>query len=167
MERPLVVKNTAQYSNQAFINASNVKNKLSDYNLAYTNYLTCLEKHPKIVDQETQQIQRDPSSNYVYSGLDCVPPDSNSLIQDIQTLQSNIMKMSSSNDVSYNEIVKNHQEMVELRNQLDLKLQQLYNVKNTIPIETQMETDTTLYATIMWTVLATSMVYLIFVIDTE
>jgi hypothetical protein len=166
MERPLVIQNTAQYSNQAFVNSANVYNKMSDYDVAYTNYLTCLETHPKIPDQETEQIQRDPSLNYVYSNTSCVPPDSASLLQDIKTLQSNVMRMSSAGDISYNEIIKKHQEMVKLRNEMDFKLQQLYNVKNSVPIEMQMETDTTVYATIMWTILATSMVYLIFILDT-
>jgi hypothetical protein len=57
--------------------------------------------------------------------------------------------------------------MIQIRNQLDLKLQQLYNLNGTLPMEIQQQTDTTLYATIMWTVLATCMVYLIFVVESE
>ena len=63
MDTPLIIRDTSQYSNQAFVDSAVVYNKLKSYDDAYVNYLTCLEKHPKIVDQETQQIQRDLSLN--------------------------------------------------------------------------------------------------------
>lgn len=167
MERPLIIQNNTQYDNQVFIDSAKVYSKLRTYNDAYTNYLTCLENHPKIVDPVTKKIQRDPSSNYVYTDQDCVPPDSESLIRDIKDLQSNVMRMTDSSDTSYNEILQKHKDMIHIRNQLDLKLQQLYSLNGTLPMEIQQQTDTTLYATIMWTILATSMIYLIFVVEID
>lgn len=167
MSKSLVVKDNSQYDNQVFVNSAKIYSKLRTYDDAYTNYLTCLENHPKYSDQETNTIQRDVCSNYMYTGLDCVPPDSSSLIRDIKILQNNVMKMSNASDTSYNEIVQKHQDVVKLRNQLDMKLQQLYNLNGSLPMEIQQQTDTTLYATLMWTILATCLVYLIFTIETD
>lgn len=167
MGTPLFIQNNTQYDNQVFLNSSKVYSKLRSYDDAYTNYLKCLENHPKIIDKEAEIIERDPSSNYVYNSESCVPPDSSSLIRDIKALQTNVMRMTDSTDTSYNEILQKHKDMIQLRNQLDLKLQQLYNLNGTLPMEIQQQTDTTLYATIMWTILATSMVYLIFIIDND
>jgi hypothetical protein len=166
MYRPIYIPQN-NINNKVFQDAANVFTKLKQYDDAYTNYLTCLENHPIYTDDIKETNQRDPSLNFVYDGTSCIPPDSTTLIQNIRALQKDIQFMTNNADSSFNDIVGKHKQVVLLRNQLDLKLQQLYSLRGSIPVEVQKETDQTLYATIMWTVLATCMLYYIFAIEME
>lgn len=166
MERPLIINNQNIYNDKIFEDSAKIYSRLKTYDDAYVNYLTCLEENPVYENKEIKKIQRDSSSNYVYNGLNCTPPDSSLLIQDIKNLQKDIKKITNVKDTSYNEIIQKHKDLIQLRNKMDLKLQELYNVKGSIPLEVQKETDATLYATIVWTILASCIVYLIFAIET-
>lgn len=58
---------------------------------------------------------------------------------------------------------KNHEEIVNLRNELDIKLFELNNVQNSAAGESKMQMDSSIYVTILWTTLATSIIYFMFV----
>ena len=49
------------------------------------------------------------------------------------------------------------------RNELDTKLKELYKLDNSIAFEEKVRFDTTMYTGLLWTVLATSLVYYTFV----
>jgi len=59
-------------------------------------------------------------------------------------------------DSSYNKIQT-------LRSELDQKLKELYNTQDSIYSEYQYQYDTSIYTTIMWTVLTTSIIYFVFI----
>ena len=61
-----------------------------------------------------------------------------------------------------NDIKKQHSQMIELRNKLDLQLQRLMN-KGSIFAENKLQLDSTVYTTVLWTVLATSVLYYVFI----
>ena len=165
MENPLYIKNNNVHDNNSFAYVADVYTKLKAYDDAYSIYLTCLENNPVYDDKVANLHHLDPSSNYTYTGASCVPPDSTQLLQEIAVLNENMKKMTNSSDASYNEILQKHNDLIRYRNQLDLKLKDLYQLKGSVPLEIQKETDATVFATILWTILATSMIYLIFVIE--
>mgnify|MGYP003340373973 CR=1 FL=1 len=166
MESPLHIQDKSIINDKIGIDTANIYTKLKSYDDAYYSYLNCLEQHPKIQDKEANQILRDPSLNYVYSGIDCIPPDSTTLFNEIDKLQRDMVSISKDDtDTSYNQIRDKYQQLVHIRNELDMKLNNLYNIKSSIPMEIQKETDSTLYATIAWTVLATCVIYMIFTVE--
>jgi hypothetical protein len=56
-----------------------------------------------------------------------------------------------------------HNDIVKMRNDLDAKLFELNNVQGSVAGSSKMEMDGSIYATILWTTLATSLVYFIFI----
>lgn len=58
-------------------------------------------------------------------------------------------------DSSFNEIQS-------LRSELDVKLKELYHLDNSVYSENKMSYDTTIYTGLLWTVLGTSMLYVVF-----
>jgi hypothetical protein len=72
--------------------------------------------------------------------------------------------------VSPNDYTKNnkdikvtHKELVELRRKLDEKLQNLYNEYDVNPESVQAQLNSAIYANTLWTILATCLLYYIFV----
>ena len=166
MESPLHIQDKSMINDKIGVDTANIYTKLQSYDDAYYNYLNCLEQHPKVKDKEAKQLLRDPSLNYVYSGINCIPPDSTTLFNEINKLQRDMVSISKDDtDTSYNQIRDKYQQLVHIRNELDMKLNNLYNIKSSIPMEIQKETDSTLYATIAWTVLATCVIYMIFTVE--
>lgn len=66
------------------------------------------------------------------------------------------------NLLSTDDLKAKHANLQALRNKLDVQLAELYNVEGSIPNMYKNQMDSTVYASILWTVLATSMVYYIF-----
>lgn len=56
-----------------------------------------------------------------------------------------------------------YKQIHSLRNELDTKLRELYKLDNSIAFEDKVRFDTTMYSGLLWTVLATSLVYYTFV----
>jgi len=56
-----------------------------------------------------------------------------------------------------------HKEIVDKRNELDTKLFELNNVQNSAAGESKMNMDSSIYVTLLWTTLATSIIYFMFV----
>ena len=56
----------------------------------------------------------------------------------------------------------NYNQMLSLRNELDTKLQELYEMNGSIPVIYQQDADSAVYATILWTILASSLLYYFF-----
>ena len=131
-----------------------LKPALTDYNKAYINYLECntINASGKInigCDNTTNAIQR-------------LTDASNALMAAIQTVQSDLDNIDPSND-NGTQIKTNYQKMANYRSQLDLKLQELYNDQHSLPNLQQAQVDSTVYAGILWTVLATSLLYYVFI----
>jgi hypothetical protein len=62
----------------------------------------------------------------------------------------------------FQQIQASYNQMIQLRNKLDLQLQQLMN-KGSISAENKLQLDSTVYTTVLWTVLATSVLYYVFI----
>lgn len=93
--------------------------------------------------------------------------DINSLVNSFKTIVQNVITnqgitTTTTSPAQINEIKKQHSQMIELRNKLDLQLQQLMN-KGSISAENKLQLDSTVYTTVLWTVLATSVLYYVFI----
>lgn len=65
-------------------------------------------------------------------------------------------------NTNYDSLKTRYEELQKLRRRLDLKAQELYNNRNS-GNDIQMLTDSAIYGTLLWTILATSLVYYIFI----
>lgn len=63
----------------------------------------------------------------------------------------------------YNNILTQFQQIITLRQDLDMKLRELYSLNNSAGTIYKTYVDSTVYSNILWTVLATSVVYFIFI----
>jgi len=123
-----------------------------------------MENQP-VTDPNTGEILRDASSNkFVYSSAHCTKPDPQTLLAQIGELQSSIATIVSENpnhaiDGSMNYTAQNYNSLLALRNDLDNKLQELYSLNGSIPMMYQEERDSAVYATILWTILASCLLY--------
>jgi hypothetical protein len=67
------------------------------------------------------------------------------------------------NTGNLNQVKENHGEILQLRSQLDQKLQELYTLNSSLTVENKVAYDTTIYTGMIWTILATSLLYVVFV----
>jgi hypothetical protein len=149
-------------NDQMYIDASNVYSSLQNYNSAYTKYLKCVEGQPER-DETTGAIKTNPNtSQYVYNTANCTKPDPTQLLQQIEDLQHSIVSIissSTSTDGSMNITSQNYNDVLNLRHELDTKLQELYNTNKSIPQMYQRDADSMTYMVILWTILASSLLY--------
>ena len=66
-------------------------------------------------------------------------------------------------DASYKELKTNYSELVKMRNELDRKLADLYGAEDSVSNMYKSQLDSTIYASLLWSTLATTLIYYIFV----
>lgn len=138
-------------------------NSFTAYNTAYYNYVTCVENTYNS-QTSTYDSSYDPNSKSFHSST-CNP---SSLNNSYNTLLSNIAQEYtnssnlSTNFTSIDDLKKNQNTNITLRNELDLKLQDLYSIQNSLPEMNQTSVDSTIFAFLLWTILATSMLFFVF-----
>ena len=66
-------------------------------------------------------------------------------------------------DMSYNSMLSNHASILKLRNELDVKMRELNRSEDSVYSIYKANFDSTMYTSILWSVLASSLVYYIFV----
>ena len=112
-------------------------NSLNDYNEAYVKYLSCLN----------------------LEGSDCSYNLLNTLntIDNLHTKLNTTIKFKNDDDIK-----KFYDENNDLRDKLNFRLEQLYGVKKELLYKSSLN-DSIIYSTLVWTVLITSCLYVIFV----
>ena len=141
-----------------------LKTKYANFNTAYGKYLTCMDVNP---DQSVDclnggDVNYSPSlqteTTALYKALYNDGNGPNLELTELTALNSALgaVKTPGQFDASYNSIKLK-------RAQLDQKLQELYNVDNSIPQLYQSQLDSTVYSGILWTVLATTLLYYVFI----
>ena len=78
------------------------------------------------------------------------------------TMRTHIANANVPTMINQGDIDSSYNKVVNLRSRLDLKLQELYNTQNSIPTLNQSQHDSTVYSGILWTVLATTLIYYVF-----
>lgn len=89
-------------------------------------------------------------------------------ISNLQTAISDLKKSSASKthaeyDRELIKLIEDYREMVNQRADLDLRLEELYDNNSSKHALTKRELDSSMYANILWTILATLIIYVIFV----
>lgn len=79
------------------------------------------------------------------------------LKNDLQNITS-----TTTSSTQFSEIQASYSQMIQLRNKLDLQLQNLMN-KRSNTAENKLQLDSTVYTTVLWTVLVTSVLYYVFI----
>jgi hypothetical protein len=62
----------------------------------------------------------------------------------------------------YNELVETNNQNLEMRNDLDNKLREIYEYKSSNIVKSRNDLDATVYSGVAWTILATSIAYIVF-----
>jgi hypothetical protein len=133
--------------------------------LSYGNTKT-ITKYPDFsnnaVDKATMRLKNGTPKNIATQICDV-----NNLMNNLSTIIQWISKSSDSSILDnkkskLEDIIKKENQNIALRNDLDNKVAEILKVKNSYYGESKQHLDTTIYANIMWTVLATSILYFIF-----
>ena len=139
------------------MNKTNAYVDLVDFNNKYAKYLECNDSSIKNIDK-----------------LDCTASD-----KDIKTVNVAYNKLMDPNgvfigslnmtpinkgtfDSSYNYIVNNYNVNNKLRYELDNKMRDLYRIDNSFYNDNKIKYDVTMYSGILWSVLASSLIYYVF-----
>jgi len=96
---------------------------------------------------------------------DNVTADYNGLLNSIKQLNNALAKIKESNYTfpGIDDIQTNYNNVLKLRNELDIKMADLNRLPGTPSAQYKASHDSTVYASIVWSVLATSLIYYVFV----
>lgn len=81
----------------------------------------------------------------------------------INCYENNINPTNTYEEKTFQNLVNNYSEVVKKRKELDVKMQEVYNIQNSLPVENRLNMDSSVYATVLWSILATSVLFIIFV----
>ena len=123
---------------------SDLNTKYSNYTVAYLQYIDCLNTGSSLCSTTSLDAS--------YAGLSSAIKTEQGHVDSVYSVYSgNIVT-----DASYSTLT-------DLRSNLDLKLQALYNKQNSIPQLYNQQFDSTIYTGVLWTVLATTLIYYVFI----
>jgi len=131
--------------------------KLNIFNSTYAEFIRCNSTNTYINKTNCPTSPVNPHQSQLNVN-DAIARLSNAL-QDINHNSDSPVQY----DASYNEITNNYKNVQQLRASLDLKMKDLENEDKSLSHIYQSKTDATVYAGILWTVLASSLVYYVFV----
>lgn len=140
-----------------------VMNNLNTFNGLYAAYIRCKTGSPPTTTVAGQTYNT--GCTQTPAQLTAVNTAYTTLNTSITNLNTAISQVSSFGNAGTNHdnIMAQQAANVKLRNQLDMKMQELLNSDNSISSIYQKNYDSTIYAGILWTVLASSMIYYVFV----
>ena len=155
-----------------FAAETNVMSNLKLYATAYDNYQECNSSDAKIVSAITARfLENGGTYNCASTPADLNTATTNALnsiagmetaIKFYKDSVPSLKKNNAQFDASMVQLKGDYASMAALRANLDLKLRNLYNAENSIADMNRVETDAAIYANILWTILATSMLYVVF-----
>jgi hypothetical protein len=168
------------------INKNNINDYISSYyinmpiiegltNTDMTNITTLMNKEKELVDQLAdfnKKYERYIHCNDSNVNKDCVSgsePTSQELINKMNTINGIINEMkgktisqTTNYQSNHTNIVNDYDKVVNLRNDLDIKLKQLHDPENSKIVDFKYSYDSTIYSGIVISALATSLLYYIF-----
>jgi len=170
-----------------------INSKFDDYYKAYTGFEKCIEtKGANVVGMTapatsstvytgrtqstggTEVFSYDSSTKH-YTSTEC-STDANALNTAYDALNSELTSAtgalttttnptvdSMKDDKTYAQFTDHYQSMQKTRSGLDVKLAQLYQIQNSLPSMSDRSVDSVILASILWIVLASALVYYIFI----
>jgi hypothetical protein len=147
-------KSTASLNYEGFEQSPNAFDEIMDFNTKYARYIQCNDTtiNPGNVLKCTDDQSSMAGVNAAYEKL--VGSTSNLQKSLEAPTKSKVDYLS-----THNSILNNHQDLLKLRADLDLKMKELYDIRNRSKTDNQMKYDSTMYSGILWTVIASSLVY--------
>lgn len=143
---------------------------LQSYNLAYTNYAMCKSEDSTLANHANSlAICRPGMTGYIpLEGKAQVVNDSLERLKQALDVYNNstdktYKKTTIQYDASLSELKENYKTLLNSRATLDLQIQDLYNGKGSVSSMNKLEMDAAIYANILWIILATSLIYFIFI----
>lgn len=147
-----------------FILQNKVSDDLNSFQTKYSRYLQCQDsRFANSVNPKCDLAGKDSFQN--------VTKSYNTLLSSIKqtkaAIDNNIKDQAVVNPVKYNsnkeDILIKHHDLSKLRKQLDLKLEELYNEMDKGAETSIKRLDSTIYANTLWVILASCLVYYVFV----
>ena len=165
-----------------------INSKFDDYYKAYTGFEKCIEtKGANVVGmtapatsstvykgmKDSTEVFSYDSSTKHYTSTEC-STDANALNDAYDALKSELKittdafgidpKLDSmKDDKTFAQFADHYQSMQKTRSGLDVKLAQLYQIQNSLPSMSDRSVDSVILASILWIVLASALVYYIFI----
>lgn len=162
--------------------------KFDDYYNAYNAFETCIEQQgvtaSVVLNESTGNyegknvngtviVTYNPSNQQYGSNTTC-GVNAGALNSNYAALNSALITLKTTNipstvgliDASFNNPTKfqqYYQDMQTTRSNLDLKLEQLYKIQNSLPSMSERSVDSIILASILWIVLASALIYYIFI----
>ena len=164
---------TSTATTDLFDDNQQLYNSFKSYNTAYSNYVKCVENTYK----PGTTIPYDSSYNNIngsitFSSTTCATT-ANYLNTAYTDFIAKISKVkTSAADIkgsltSIDDIKKNQNNNQILRSELDMKLQDLYSIQDSLPVMNQTKVDSTTFAFMLWSVLASIMLLYVFTNSTS
>ena len=171
--------NLADYPTDASLNQDRyifnkeieVLKKLNEFNAAFAKFKKCKynsdQIEPNAFKFDLTCTSTDNDGSYyktILFGNSSNGNSSNGLIKDMNDYTSllNAYPEKDPTDLTVDQLSKKHRDILTKRAELDNKLNELNNSTNSISSTKKIETDSTIYATLLWTTLATSLLYYTF-----
>lgn len=145
-----------------------VVDDLNKFYSTFYNYLRCTATDNVNLSDNKKMTAKELGGNYNCNN----PKTSDNVKNDYTTLQNSIKQLNNAlaeihtsgykvEDID--KIVKNYNDVLKLRNELDIKMANLNGLPGTPYAQYKASHDSTVYASIVWSVLATSLIYYVFV----
>jgi hypothetical protein len=153
-----ISQNTNNNTKTIFDFQRDVQDKLNVYYTAYSQYLRCRSNVSNKQNCPSTAINSPSAVNTAKTELDTA-------IAKYKTAYSNLPLTGISSQTyqqKYNDIISNYENLTKLRTELDSKLEQIHNKPESVLAAYQTYSDTTIGASLIWTVLATSILYYAF-----
>lgn len=132
----------------------NIFDEIADLDLKYSKYIQC--------------TNIDPVNN---GNLNCTDDDKNieNINKSIKKLNVNLNEALNTNKISkddynknLNNIIQKHKDIVKLRNELDMKSGELNKLNDPFYRDFQAKYDASVYSGVLWSILASSLLYYVF-----
>ena len=160
---------TSTSTTDLFDDNQHLYNSLKSYNTAYYNYVKCVENtySPSTTTPSYDSSYNNSNGSITFSSTKCATEahdlntaytDSIANISKVKTTSIDIQGGLSSID----EIKQKQNNNQILRSELDMKLQDLYSIQDSLPVMNQTNVDSTTFAFLLWTILASSMLVYVF-----
>jgi len=147
-----------------FLLDNKVSDNLNNFQLRYSRYVRCQDS---VFSGSVNDPPCDLTGGDRYMNLEKSYTDLLSAIRDVSNSYQNQSRSDAISppvyDASYTELVNNYSNVVKTRNDLDEKLKRLYDEYSGGPESAKTALDAAMYANTLWTILATILIYFVFV----
>jgi hypothetical protein len=184
---PFTSGQTGQTGKTIFQLEETVVQKLNNFNSKYVEYLRCnpnIDDSVRTINQSRTSVIsiNDKLNNPPYTNKAGCPTsnvaDESTVTTSYNEVESAIAALDAATtyikttsggvsrevyDMSYNSMLSNHKSILKLRNELDVKMREINRTEDSVYSMYKANYDSTMYTSILWSVLASSLVYYIFV----